>query len=157
MQLLFKQRFFSWLDSYDIYNENGETVYTVEGKMALGHRLHILDHFGRHIGTVEEKVLSFLPKFMLYEGEEYIGEIQKQLTILRPKFTLNVKGWTVEGNIWEWDYQIVDIYGRTVATIEKSLWKLTDTYVLDIENPEDALYVLMIVLAIDAVKCSQDS
>ena len=31
MKLLFKQRTFSWLDSYDIYNENGQTVYTVRG------------------------------------------------------------------------------------------------------------------------------
>ena len=31
MKLLFKQRFFSWFDSYDIYNEAGETVYTVKG------------------------------------------------------------------------------------------------------------------------------
>jgi uncharacterized protein YxjI len=30
MKLLFKQRFFSWFDSYDIYNESGETVYTVK-------------------------------------------------------------------------------------------------------------------------------
>ena len=34
MKLYFKQRFFSWFDSYDIYNEAGETVYTVEGKAA---------------------------------------------------------------------------------------------------------------------------
>ena len=27
MKLLFKQRLFSWFDSYDIYNEAGETVY----------------------------------------------------------------------------------------------------------------------------------
>ena len=32
---------------------------------------------------------------------------------------------------------------------------MTDTYVLDIVNPEDALYVLMFVLAIDAEKCSR--
>ena len=28
MKLLFKQRFFSWFDSYDIYDEAGSTVYT---------------------------------------------------------------------------------------------------------------------------------
>ena len=28
MKLLFKQRFFSWLDSYDIYDEAGNTVFT---------------------------------------------------------------------------------------------------------------------------------
>ena len=36
MRLLFKQRFFSWFDSYDIYDEDGNTVFTVEGKLAWG-------------------------------------------------------------------------------------------------------------------------
>ena len=40
MKLLFKQRFFSWLDSYDIYDEHGNTIYTVEGKLSWGHCLH---------------------------------------------------------------------------------------------------------------------
>ena len=31
MRLYFKQRFFSWFDSYDIYDEAGNVVYTVEG------------------------------------------------------------------------------------------------------------------------------
>ena len=31
MKLLFRQRFFSWFDSYDIYDENENTVYTVKG------------------------------------------------------------------------------------------------------------------------------
>ena len=30
MKLLFRQRFFSWFDSYDIYDENENTVYTVK-------------------------------------------------------------------------------------------------------------------------------
>ena len=34
MRLYFKQRFFSWFDSYDIYDEaTGEPVFTVEGKL----------------------------------------------------------------------------------------------------------------------------
>ena len=32
MKLYFKQRFFSWFDSYDIYDyDTGDVVYTVEG------------------------------------------------------------------------------------------------------------------------------
>ena len=31
MKLLFRQRFFSWFDSYDIYDEDGNTVYVVKG------------------------------------------------------------------------------------------------------------------------------
>ena len=69
MRLYFKQRIFSWLDSYDIYDEAGNTVYTVEGKLSWGHCLHILDAQGVHIVTVQEKVFTFLPQFELYIGE----------------------------------------------------------------------------------------
>jgi len=34
------------------------------------------------------------------------------------------------------------------------LFRLTDTYKIDVGNPNDALYALMLVLAIDAEKCS---
>ena len=78
MRLWFKQRFFSWFDSYDIYNEDGSVAYTVEGKLAWGHCLHILDAAGNHIGTVKERVFSLLPRFEMYIGERYVGSIQKQ-------------------------------------------------------------------------------
>ena len=63
MKLLFKQRMFSWFDSYDIYDEAGNTVYTVKGELAWGHCLRIYDAYGQSIGVVKERVLSFLPKF----------------------------------------------------------------------------------------------
>ena len=61
MKLLFKQRIFSWFDSYDIYNEEGQTVYTVKGQLSWGHCLKIFDAYGKEIGTVKERVLTFLP------------------------------------------------------------------------------------------------
>ena len=77
MKLLFKQRLFSWFDSYDIYDEAGNTYFSVEGKFGWGHCLHILDAFGNHVGTVKERVLAFLPNFELYEGERCLGRIKK--------------------------------------------------------------------------------
>lgn len=35
-KLLFKQRLFSWFDSYDIYDEMEQTVYVVKGQLAWG-------------------------------------------------------------------------------------------------------------------------
>ena len=43
-----------------------------------------------------------------------------------------------------------------VAVISKELFHMTDTYILDIADPKDALHVLMFVLAIDAEKCSRN-
>ena len=42
-----------------------------------------------------------------------------------------------------------------VAVIAKRLWKLTDTYEIDVTDPEDALGALMVTLAIDAVKSNK--
>ena len=64
MKLCFKQRFFSWFDSYDIYHEDGSVAYTVEGKLSWGHCLHILDPYGEHIATVKQQVLTFVPKMI---------------------------------------------------------------------------------------------
>ena len=62
----------------------------MEGKLAWGHCLHILDTQGRHIATVKERVLTFLPKFDLYIGERSIGTIRKEFTLFRPVFVLGL-------------------------------------------------------------------
>lgn len=155
MKLLFKQRLFSWFDSYDIYDEAGETVFTVKGRLSWGHCLEIYDRFGEHVGTVKEEVLTLLPRFALYQNGREIGEIQKKFTFFRPAFTLNCNDWSVEGDLFEWEYEVVDGQGRMVMQASKQLFNFTDTYVIDIADPQDILLSLMIVLAIDAAKCSQ--
>ena len=157
MRLLFKQRLFSWFDSYDIYDEAGNTVYTVEGKLAWGHLLRIYDAQGNEIGCIREKILSWLPKFEMYLGDRYIGNIKKELSLFRPKFSIDYNGWQVEGDLFEWDYSIKSESGALVATVSKEVWKLRDTYVIDVWDHNDAVYALMLVLAIDAEKCSRNN
>ena len=156
MKLLFKQRFFSWLDSYDIYNEAGQVVYTVQGQLSWGHCLKIFDAQGTEIGTVKERIFTFLPKFELYLGQNYVGCISREFSFFRPQYNIDFNGWQVNGNWLEWDYQITGHAGQYIATVTKELWNWTDTYVIDVVNPADALCALMLVLAIDAEKCSRD-
>lgn len=156
MKLLFKQRFFSWFDSYDIYDETGATLFTVEGQLAWGHTLHINDAEGRHIATVKQRVLTFLPRFDLYLEEDLVGTITKAFTFFRPAFEVDCNGWQVEGDFFEWDYRITDRSSGLVAAVSKELWNWTDTYTIDVVNGRDALCALMVVLAIDAEKCSRD-
>lgn len=156
MKLLFKQRLFSWFDSYDIYNEAGETVYTVKGQLSWGHCLKIFDTYGNEIGTVKERILTFLPKFEIYLGDKYIGCISKELTFLKPKYNIDYNGWHIEGDFFEWDYSILSQDGQNIATVSKQLFNLTDTYIIDVNDSHDALCALMLVLAIDAEKCSRN-
>jgi uncharacterized protein YxjI len=147
---------FSWFDSYDIYDEGGNTFFTVRGKLDWGHRLEIYDSSGRYLGRVSEKVLTLLPRFQLFIGEDYIGQITKEFSFFKPVFTLDMNGWEVRGDWFEWDYKVVDNRGRPIAAASKQLFNWTDTYTIDVADPRDALLSLMIVLAIDAAKCSSN-
>ena len=152
MKLYFKQRFFSWFDSYDIYSEAGDTVYTVEGKLSFGRCLHIRNADGEHIATLKQVPLSFLPTFELYEGDALVGSVRKEFSFFKPSFSIDFRGWHAEGDFFEWDYTITDGAGKCVANIEKELFQLTDSYMIDVTDPADALHALMLVLAIDAEK-----
>lgn len=154
MILRFRQRFFSWFDSYDVYDENGDAFFTVEGKLSWGHRLVIYDRSGNEVGMIKEKVFTWLPKFEMYCGDRYMGMIRKSFTFFKDEFDLDCNGWHVQGDWWDWNYSIYSRDGRKVADISKELFHFTDTYNLYIQNPGDALCVLMVVLAIDAEKCS---
>ena len=157
MKLLFKQRLFSWFDSYDIYDEAGNTLYVVKGQLSWGHLLKIFDKNGREVGTVKQRIFSFLPKFEIYEYNQYVGCISRELTLFRPRYNIDFNGWQVHGNYFEWNYNILDRNNIPIADISKQLWNWTDTYIIDVFDPANALYALMLVLAIDAEKCSRNN
>ena len=155
MKLRFRQRFFSWFDSYDIYDEAGNTAYVVKGQMSWGHCLKIFTANGQEVGMVKERVLTFLPKFEIYGNGRYLGCISKELSFLKPRYDIDFNGWHIEGSFMAWDYSITGAAGQQIASVSKELFHMTDTYVLTIANPRDALHVLMFVLAVDAEKCSR--
>ena len=157
MKLLFKQRFFSWFDSYDIYDENGSTVYVVKGQLSWGHCLKIFTPTGEELGMVKERVLTFLPCFELYRDGMPIGTIKKEFMLFGNRYNIDCNGWHMEGDWLGWDYSILDSSGQTAATISKQLLNWTDTYVIDVAASRDALPALMVVLAIDAEKCSHQA
>ncbi|MBP3480460.1 MAG: LURP-one-related family protein [Clostridia bacterium] len=156
MYMHFKQRFFSWFDSYDIYGENDEVLYTVEGQLSWGHCLKVFDAYGRHVAMLKEQVFTFLPKFDIYIGDEYVGFIKKEFTFFKPSFTMDYKGWSMDGDWLEWDYTIRDSLGAEIAAVSKNLFRWTDDYTICVHDPQNALHALMAVLAVDVQKCSRE-
>ena len=73
----------------------------------------------------------------MYINDQYIGQIKKEFTLFKPSFILDCNNWQITGDFLEWNYEIIDDNGVIIATV-------------------NALYVLMIVLAIDAQKCSNN-
>ncbi len=154
MKLLFKQRFLSWLGKYEVFDENENVIYVVKGKIGLGHRFNVFDGVGNQIGEIKQVVFSVLPTYEIYINGEYAGRIKKKFKLFKNDFEIDFKGWSVDGNFMGWDYSILGSTGELVAKISKQLFKFTDTYVIDVEKPQNALCALMLTIAIDAEKQS---
>ena len=155
MKLIFKQKFLSWFDSYDIYDELGNVYFKVKGQLSIGHQFKIYDANNNEIGKIQQKIFTILPKYEIYVNNNKLGEIKKEISLLVPKFTLNFGDYNVKGDFLEWEYTI-NKGSQKIASISKKLFKLVDTYEIDVID-EYALIALMIVIAIDSNKDIRDN
>lgn len=157
MKLMIKQRVFSWSDTYDVYGENGEPRYYVEAEIfAFGHQIHVYDkRSGEEVGSIHQKLLTFLPEFEIVIGGRTVGTIRKSFSFLVPRYEVDFRGWEVEGDLLEWDYSVYQ-GSREVMSISKELFRWGDTYVLRYNDIGDEIPGLLLVIAIDAVNCSKN-
>ena len=83
-----------------------------------------------------------------------VAEIVKELTFLRPKYTIAGLDWQVDGDFWAHDYTISS-HGEPIVKVYKEWISWGDSYAIDIRRDQDALLALAIVLAIDCVMDQQ--
>lgn len=155
MKLLIKQRVFSWSDTYDIYDENGNIKYFVKAEiLSLGHRLHVYDVHGKEIGLIKEKLFTLLPVFEIEINGVEKGRIEKKFSLFTPKYEVDYNGWRVEGDFLGWNY---DVYAgcSAIVHITKEILHWGDTYVIEIADEMAELDGLLLVIAIDAANCTQ--
>lgn len=155
MKLLIKQRVFSWRDSYDIYDEQGNEKYRVKAEaFSLGHQLKVFDKNECQIGTIQQRLITLLPIFDIELNGTHIGTIQKQFSLLTPKYSIDFNGWQVSGDFMGWDYDVIS-EDNVIVHISKELLHWGDTYVLDFVHPEDEVMGMILVIAIDAANRSK--
>lgn len=157
MELMIKQRIFSWTDSYDVYDETGEARYFVEAEfLTLGHQIHVYDkRSGREVGSIHQKLFTFLPTFEIVIDGQVKGQVHKEFSLFTPRYQVDFRGWDVQGDFLNWDYQVMR-GDAEVMTISKQWLTWGDTYVLRYSNPADEMPGLLLVIAIDAANCDRN-
>lgn len=155
MNLLIKQRVFSWTDTYDVYDEFQNAKYYVKSEFfSIGHQIHVYEcSTNREIGVIHQRLISLLPKFDIELNGRLIGTVKKKFTLFRPAYEVDYNGWFIEGNFWGWNYSVMDGANQIIA-INKEPLHWGDTYVLDFANPDHEIMGLLLVIAIDAANCS---
>lgn len=155
MQLLIKQRVFSWTDTYDVYDEKEEPKYFVKAEFfALGHQIHVYDKSGKEVGMVKQRLFAVLPCFDIEIGGKETGSVQKEFSFFKPRYELDYNGWRCEGDFLAWEYDVYEACCVAVH-ISKKPFQWGDTYVIDIVDPKDEVMALMLAIAIDAANCTK--
>jgi len=150
MKLYIKQKVFSWRDRFTVKDESQRDRWFAQGEIfTLGRKLHVYDASGREVAFIRQKLLSFLPRYYIeLGGMQY--EFVKELTLLRPKYTIRNLDWTIGGNFLEHNYSVADSRGD-VMRITKAWLSWGDFYELDIYDEQNELLCLCVALAIDCI------
>ena len=77
MKMRIKQRAFSWLGKFDVTDDVGNTLFTVEGKLGWGRCFNIYDQSQVCVATLKKVVWSFMPRFEMYLGDTFFWNRQK--------------------------------------------------------------------------------
>lgn len=156
MRLLIQEKIFTWADKFHVTDEYGAARYVVEGELfSWGKKLHVSDMNGREVAYIEQKLLSFTPRYRVFVGETLVGEVVREFSFFRPRYTVEGPGWDVEGEFWEHDYTVTR-NGQPVVSISKEWFTWGDCYTLDIADPADEIHGLALVLAIDCAMEAND-
>lgn len=151
MKFYIKQKVFTFKDSFDIKNEEMETVYIVKGKFfSIGAKLRLTDSEGQELYFIKRKIFAFRPVYKIYKEKELQATIIKKIRLFSRKFKIKSKihSLKIEGNILALNFNILE-NKEIKANIKKKLLKIGDTYEMEVAENEDYAFYCALLVTID--------
>jgi uncharacterized protein YxjI len=153
LRLQMRERLISVGDDYWIEDEAGERVFKVNGKAARVRDTWVLeDRRGNEVATIRERKLSVRDAIRIDIGGR-TATVKKRLIGIRDRFHVEVEhgeDLTVKGNIVDHDYEI-ERDGHRIAEVSKRWFRARDTYGVEVVDPADAVLVIAVTVAVDAL------
>lgn len=149
-----RQNLISIGDDFWIENAEGKRVFKVDGKvLRIRKTLVFEDINGKKLAQIQQRLLAIKDTMVIEDanGKEMATVKKALLTPLRDKWNVKVKGGddlVVQGNILDFEYSI-KAGGKKVAEISKKIFRLTDTYGVEIEDGQNDILILSVAVAVD--------
>ncbi|GMU81036.1 MAG: hypothetical protein AMXMBFR47_09070 [Planctomycetota bacterium] len=149
-----RQKLWTFGDDFAICDEAGREVYYVDGRAwSIGDRLSFQDAGRNEIAFISQRLLSWGKTYDISAAGRHIAQVRKHLfTFLRCKFTVDVPGpddLEATGSFLEMEYTF-HRGGRTVATVSKRWFSITDRYGVEISDAGvDDVIILASAVVID--------
>ncbi|AOO63463.1 MULTISPECIES: LURP-one-related/scramblase family protein [Bacillus amyloliquefaciens group] len=146
-----KEGMFTFKNRFQVFLESGKEVYNVEGKLfSFGDELKLTDLDGRTLASVNQKLMSLVPRYEISVSGKPVCQVIKKVTFFKPKFEISGLGWDLTGDVWGRNFQVTDGKSNRM-TVTKSWMSWGDSYHLQIEKEEDIALCLAIAIVIDMI------
>ena len=153
-QYQMREKVFSIGDDYWIETSSGERAFKVNGKALRLRDTFVLETpSGDELFKVQEKKLSIRDKMEIEHDGHTVATVKKALVGLRDRFTIDIESGgelKATGNIVDHEYTF-ERDGDKVAEVSKRWFRVRDTYGVEIENAADAVLLLAVTVAVDAL------
>ena len=153
MNYVLKQKLLSLGNNFTIKGVDGHDAYQVTGQvLTIGDKLSFQDLEGNELIYIEQQ---FFNSYELWRDGKRFAEVKRDLfRFLKRRFTVTLSdGDDLEavGDILNFEY-VVKRADRTIATLTRQWFRLSDTYFIQIDDDEpDPVLVLAVALVIEVV------
>lgn len=150
-RLYAKQKVLKLEDHYAVTDESEAPVYFIDQNLKIfGYDVRVSDKEKNLLFSVEQELMHLMPTYHVRFENGDIMDIKARFSLFKKKIDITYEGKTLrlEGDIFSWDFRILDESDREVAAIEKKIFAWGDTFVIDVldDNYADVSVAMMIVV-----------
>lgn len=124
IELFMKQKMFSFKDAFHIYDRDEQETFKVEGRFfSLGDSLQMTDSSGKTLVSIEQKLMSLLPRYEISIGGKTVCNEAARFVSLDQLCLSPQCGFasTEEGNLLTEEQQWAKL--RHVIDIANDVWR----------------------------------
>jgi len=138
----------SMIEHFVITDESGTPVLDVRGNLGLTQHLSIRDQSGQELAEIKKSLVT--TKHEILVGGQHVADVRHE-GIFGEHYEIDssVGQLTAKGSFGGWDYSISRA-GQAIATISRNL-SFREKFTVDVAPGENDVFVLAVVLAIDAI------
>ena len=153
--LFMKQKAISLKPKFDIFDQNEEMVYHVEGDLA---RLNFsIQRHGEEVLKLKKKLVAIMPEYIVLQDNREIARIKKKFRLTNPELSGQVNGQplAISGDLFGYDFDIL-AGGKVIGHVDtdRSFW--SDCYRIRSYDPNLQDFVIALAIICDNVSDQDD-
>jgi len=146
ISLYMKQKAISVKPKFDIFDQDQNVVYHVEG--AVTKLSFSIQKDGNEVLKLKKKAVAIMPEYSIAKDGQDIAKIKKKLKFTKPELdgTVNGQELKISGDMLGFDFDIL-VGGKTIGHVDTDCTVWSDTYRISIldESQQDLVIALAII------------